>query len=59
MGSHDNDDHLEWKEEEGVPDVEDPFIQKYLNGRKALIAQEQSQRHGQTNQNPLLVLYFC
>lgn len=31
---------------EGVPQVEDPFIQQYFNGRDALIAEEQKQRHG-------------
>lgn len=36
----------EWELEEGIPQVEDPFIQQYLNGRKSLIAQEQKQRHG-------------
>lgn len=37
----------DWELEEGIPQVEDPFIQKYLNGRNSLIAQEQKQRHGQ------------
>ena len=37
----------DWELEEGIPQVEDPFIQKYLNGRRSLIAQEQKQRHGQ------------
>lgn len=36
----------EWELDEGIPQVEDPFIQQYLNGRKSLIAQEQKQRHG-------------
>ena len=35
-----------WELEEGIPQVEDPFIQKYLNGRDALILQEKKQRHG-------------
>ena len=37
---------VNWELEEGIPQVEDPFIQKYLNGRDALIAQEHKQRHG-------------
>lgn len=35
----------EWELDEGVPQREDPFIQKYLNGRHALIEQEKKQRH--------------
>ncbi|KAK5100327.1 hypothetical protein LTS08_005076 [Lithohypha guttulata] len=35
----------EWELDEGVPQREDPFIQKYLNGRAALIEQEKKQRH--------------
>ena len=38
-------DH-EWELEEGIPQVQDPFIQQYINGRNSLIAQEQKQRHG-------------
>lgn len=37
---------VNWELEEGVPQVEDPFIQKYLSGRDALILHEQKQRHG-------------
>ena len=40
------EEELSWKMEEGVPQVEDPFIQKYLYGRNALIAEEKKQRHG-------------
>ena len=36
----------QWELNEGVPQVEDPFIQKYLDGRDALIAEEHKQRHG-------------
>lgn len=39
-------DNNEWELEEGIPQVEDPFIQQYLNGRNSLIAQEQKLRHG-------------
>lgn len=33
-----------WCEEHGLPSIEQPFIQKYLDGRDALIAQEKHQR---------------
>lgn len=36
----------EWHETEGVPRLEDPFIQQYLTGRDALVAQEKKQRSG-------------
>jgi adenosine deaminase CECR1 len=39
------DSQLEWELEEGIPQLEDPFIQKYFQGREALIAQEKKQRH--------------
>lgn len=35
-----------WKKEFGVPSTSEPFIQKYLNGREALIAQEKRLRSG-------------
>ncbi|QKX63346.1 uncharacterized protein TRUGW13939_10516 [Talaromyces rugulosus] len=38
-------DDSEWEQEEGIPQFEDAFIQKYLNGRDALIEQEHKQRH--------------
>ncbi|KAJ5779713.1 hypothetical protein N7457_007433 [Penicillium paradoxum] len=34
-----------WELEEGIPQFEDPFIQQYLKGRDALIAEEQKRRH--------------
>jgi adenosine deaminase CECR1 len=40
------DRNIEWELEEGIPQVEDPFIQQYLKGREALIAEEQKRRHG-------------
>lgn len=43
----DIDEDLEWELEEGLPQFEDPFIQKYLHGREALIEEEKKQRHGQ------------
>lgn len=39
------DSELEWELDEGIPQPEDPFIQKYMAGRKALIEQEKKQRH--------------
>ena len=39
------DSQLEWEIEEGIPQFEDPFIQKYLQGREALIEQEKKKRH--------------
>lgn len=36
----------QWELEEGLPQVGDPFIQQYLKGRHALIAEEQKRRHG-------------
>lgn len=42
------DKSIEWELEEGIPQVEDPFIQQYLKGREALIAEEQKRRHGKT-----------
>lgn len=47
------EDSLEWELDNGVPQVRDPFIQKYLQGRHALIEQEHKQRHGQ-----LFLSYF-
>ncbi|KAF2100323.1 Metallo-dependent hydrolase [Rhizodiscina lignyota] len=34
----------EWEATEGVPRMEDKFIQQYLNGRDALVAQEKQKR---------------
>ena len=35
-----------WKQAEGIPSLSDPFIQKYLSGRDALVEQEKKQRSG-------------
>jgi adenosine deaminase CECR1 len=40
------EDDEKWHQEEGVPRLEDQFIQKYLDGRDALVAQEKKQRSG-------------
>jgi len=45
MGREDQD--LDWERDEGIPQFDDPFIQKYLNGRDALIQQEHKLRHGE------------
>jgi adenosine deaminase CECR1 len=39
-------DDAAWEKEEGIPSLTDPFIQKYLEGRDALVAQEKKQRSG-------------
>ena len=39
-------DDEQWVREQGVPDIDQPFIQKYLQGRDALVAQEKKQRSG-------------
>lgn len=52
------DDDLEWELDHGVPQFEDPFIQKYLDGRDALIEQEQKRRHGQFFSQPLFIPIF-
>ncbi|OAL39876.1 hypothetical protein AYO20_00788 [Fonsecaea nubica] len=44
-GDESDDSQLEWEMEQGIPQVEDPFIQKYMAGRQALIEQEKKQRH--------------
>ncbi|KAL2812518.1 hypothetical protein BJX63DRAFT_245280 [Aspergillus granulosus] len=36
---------MSWEAEEGVPQTQDPFIQRFLDGRDALIQREVSQRH--------------
>lgn len=37
----------EWEElSQGIPKLEDPFIQQYVQGQQALIAEEKSQRSG-------------
>lgn len=36
----------EWEAREGIPRPADPFIQKYLQGRDALVAQEDKHRSG-------------
>jgi adenosine deaminase CECR1 len=39
-----------WAQAEGVPSLTDPFIQKYLSGRDALVEQEKKQRSGRLTQ---------
>lgn len=39
-------DDFQWELQEDVPQIDDPFIQKYINGRNSLIQEEQKQRHG-------------
>ncbi|OKL60832.1 hypothetical protein UA08_03751 [Talaromyces atroroseus] len=47
---------IQWELDEGIPQVEDPFIQKYLNGREALIEQEHKQRHDFTFRNSMSIV---
>jgi len=47
------EDEDAWAQQQGVPSVKEPFIQKYLQGRDALIAQEKRQRSG-----PLVSYYL-
>jgi len=37
-----------WARAEGVPSLSDPFVQKYLAGRDALVQQEKKQRSGRS-----------
>ena len=46
MTSSDATNDEEWAQAEGVPSLSDPFIQKYLQGRDALVQQEKRQRSG-------------
>jgi adenosine deaminase CECR1 len=39
-----DEEREEWLRKEGVPSFDQPFIQKYLDGRDALVAQEKRQR---------------
>ena len=36
----------DWEIEEGLPQMDDQFIQRYLQGRDALVEQEMKQRSG-------------
>ncbi|KAF2033179.1 Metallo-dependent hydrolase [Setomelanomma holmii] len=44
MAPNDTEDIEAWAQAEGVPSLSDPFIQKYLSGRDALVEQEKKQR---------------
>jgi adenosine deaminase CECR1 len=46
MTSNEVEDIEAWAKAEGVPSLTDPFIQKYLSGRDALVQQEKRQRSG-------------
>lgn len=46
-GEGSQDEVTAWEVEEGIPQFEDQFIQKYLQGRNALIQEEKKQRHGE------------
>lgn len=51
------DSDLEWELEQGIPQIEDPFIQKYITGREALIEQEKKKRHGKFCNLPFFILH--
>jgi len=44
-----DDADTQWLKERGVPTFEEPFLQKYLQGRDALINQEKKQRSGSSD----------
>lgn len=46
MGSHEAATDDDWEKAEGVPSLSEPFIQKYMSGRDALVQQEKKQRSG-------------
>ena len=46
LSEYSSDSELDYELEKGIPQVEDHFIQTYLNGRDALVEQEKKQRHG-------------
>ena len=46
MASNEAANGDDWEKAEGVPSLSEPFIQKYLSGRDALIQQEKKQRSG-------------
>ncbi|KAF2258443.1 Metallo-dependent hydrolase [Lojkania enalia] len=58
MENHSPTTHEEWEQAEGVPNLSDPFIQKYLAGRDSLVEQEKKQRsdrHFRENLSPIAV----
>lgn len=44
--SRDEEDELVWQQEEGIPQAHEPVIQKYFQGRDALIDEEEKQKSG-------------
>lgn len=40
------DDDATWRAEQGIPTFADEFVQKYLDGRDALVQEEKKQRSG-------------
>ncbi|KAI9376036.1 hypothetical protein BJX61DRAFT_6218 [Aspergillus egyptiacus] len=49
----DQDRNSLWEAEEGVPQLQDPFIQRFLAGRDSLIQKEATQRHDSNLRNAL------
>ena len=46
MAPNDVKSDEDWEKAEGVPSLSEPFIQKYMSGRDALVQQEKKQRSG-------------
>ena len=53
MAANDTANDDAWEQAEGVPSLSDPFIQKYLQGRDALVQQEKRQRSGPSSSTPV------
>ena len=45
-GTDENAEDEKWERDEGIPLLSDQFIQKYFQGRDALIEQEDKHRNG-------------
>jgi hypothetical protein len=56
MATETAEDIEAWAQAEGVPSLSDPFIQKYLSGRDALVEQEKKQRSGRSSRNRNTIL---
>lgn len=48
----------DWEKAEGVPSLSEPFIQKYLSGRDALVQQEKKQRSGWWSKRRIVAQYY-
>ena len=48
----------DWEKAEGVPSMSEPFIQKYMAGRDALVQQEKKQRSGRLSLSRSILSYI-